>query len=182
MTDNAREIVRSLVDARLQSTESLHGAAGILAARGQSIAQRAARQQQQGGGGGGKILPKGTNLGKMFGINVVSPPPTAGVNQPKQVLTGLGLKKSTVKGASSYLQKHSPPSGSPPGGLQSLQKQAKHKGPTPSNKPSWHAVKYLGRKALSPHGPIGLGVVGGIDAIAPGLGIIARGIQQSFGK
>jgi hypothetical protein len=139
--------------------ESKMGAAGILQRRGQSAAQRLARQQQQVSPS--KTLPPSTNLSKLFGINVVGQPTT-----PKLPPGGV---KSLVKQAKR------------PGGLQSLQQQAKHKGQTPSNKPSWHIAKSIGKKALSYHSPIGLGLTAGLDAVVPGLGFVARAVQQTFG-
>jgi hypothetical protein len=65
--------------------------------------------------------------------------------------------------------------------LSQLQQQAKHKGPIPSNKPSWRIAKSIGRKALSYHSPIGLGLTAGLDALVPGLGFVARAVQQTFG-
>ena len=68
-------------------------------------------------------------------------------------------------------------------GLQSLQKQARHKGSIPSNKPSWLSTtaKSVARKTLSYHSPIGLGLTAGLDAVVPGLGVVSRAIQKTFG-
>jgi hypothetical protein len=163
---DARESVRNLVEDLL---ESRRGAAGILQARGQSIAQRATRQQKTTFTPS-KRLPSSTNLSQMFGINVQQPTSSSPAGQQaKQTLATSGLKKSTIKGASNYL------------GLQHLQARARHKGSTPSNKPSWGAAKYLGKKALSYHSPIGLGITAGLDALVPGLGLVSRSIQQAFG-
>ena len=168
-----KEIIRSLVDGVL---ESRRGAAGILAAQGKASAQQ---QQQQA-----KHLPLlGTNLSKMFGINVQQPTPgtTAGVpqQQAKQTLATIGLSKRMVRSASQYLQKQQP--SNPP--LQSLQANAPHKGRTPSNKPSWmgKTAKAIGRSALSGHSPLGLATLAGADAILPGSGILVRAVQQHFG-
>jgi hypothetical protein len=83
------------------------------------------------------------------------------------------------------------PGPQPSSGLQSLQAKAGHKTlpkRTPSNKKkkkkstSIRATKGIARKALSPHGPVGAGVVIGLDALVPGLGIVTRAIQQTFGR
>jgi hypothetical protein len=164
---DSREVVRSLVNNVL---ESKYGAAGILAARGQSAAQRLARQQQAQA----KRLPPGTNLGKMFGINVQQPTPvgTVGAQQAKQTLAGTGLNKRMVKAGSQYLKTQNPP-------LQNLQAGAKHKG-HPSNKPSWvsKGTKALAKQATSFDSPIGFGVALAASALVPGGGEFVRTAQK----
>lgn len=66
--------------------------------------------------------------------------------------------------------------------LQQLQQQAKHK-TIPSNKPNWLSTtaKSIGKSALRYHSPVGLGLTAGLDAVVPGLGFVARAVQQTFG-
>jgi hypothetical protein len=113
-----------------------------------------------------KTLPSGTNLSKLFGINVVGNPVT-----PKLPPGGLKALQKQVTAQQQQQQK----------GLSYLQKQAKHKGPTPSNKPLWKTALSIGRKALSGHSLVGRGVVAGATAIDPGLGLTVAAVQKMFG-
>jgi hypothetical protein len=113
-----------------------------------------------------KTLPSGTNLSKLFGINVVGNPVTP--NLPP------GGLKALQKQAMAQRQQQQQ-------GLSYLQKQAKHKGPIPSNKPLWKTALNIGRKALSPHGIVGKGAVIGATAIDPGLGLLVGATQKIFG-
>jgi hypothetical protein len=113
-----------------------------------------------------KTLPSGTNLSKLFGINVVGTPVT-----PKLPPGGLKTLQKQVTAQQQQQQQ----------GLSYLQKQAKHKGPIPSNKPLWKTALNIGRKALSPHGIVGKGAVVGATAIDPGLGLLVGATQKIFG-
>jgi hypothetical protein len=162
----------------INTIESKYGAAGVLQAGGQSIAQRQALR-------GKKHLPSDTNLGKVFGIDIAtsSPDNTGGLSQQQKTLAATGLSKAVVRGGSQFLKKQAGVTGANArSGLQYLQKQAGHKGPIPSNKPSWADVgRHVGKQALSYHSPIGLGLTAGLDALVPGLGFVSRAIQQTLG-
>jgi hypothetical protein len=192
---DARESVRNLVEDVL---ESKRGATGIPATP-ENIFNKAKliqKLQKQG------VHPR--DIHRLTGVHPSQQPPVlaaAPLQPPKSLSTPptpptppLQLLKSPPtpplrplnQPSLQHLQKQHPPGGPPPpppGGLQHLQVKAKHKGLTPSNKPAWHvkAAKYLGKQALSYHSPIGLGITAGLDALVPGLGIVSRAVQQTFG-